>query len=599
MSKWHFIWILFLFLGIGSLDYHFRSSPSYPFNLDGVRAIYSGTIDEISYLSDGDRFKVKITSIQDSNHITSCSNLNFLVKTDGFVGSKGDKISFSATPHKFKIKKPGVDYEKKMIHQGIHYYANVQAANITKTGETKNLFRIFTDWRNNLIIILEKSKLERETSEFLISLLLGDKSFLSSDVKQALNSAGMAHVLALSGMHVAIILSLVLWVLFPLSLIGYHKTRQIIAILIIWIYVLLTGSSPSTIRAAIMASLVIGAYILERKNSALNALLAATLIILIAEPLALWNVGLQLSFLCVASIILYVNKLNPIERHTHPKLYGLTNLILITIITSVCTWVLVSYYFGSVPVSFLLSNTLLLPFLPLFVGSGLIYLFLLIIGIDWNILAKFLDFFNSIFIEGIEFLTWKGGAMINVQAPLISTLLWIFGILSIGYLLNIANKKYKIFGFTFSALTLLCSFLLILLSPGGNDSKIKFQHSFTKLEVHHSDNEDVTKLEFPRNGISKSKFRDLNILTIDNYIHKDSVKSLIPTELSKTHFLFVGSGADPRQIAELVNSSNYSKIILHTTMGKNKKAELLNLVNESELDKIYSLRENGSLEFDL
>ncbi|MCH5235738.1 MAG: ComEC/Rec2 family competence protein [Muribaculaceae bacterium] len=600
VSKYHSVWILLLFAGIGSIVYNFRCVPSVPFELDGKKATYFGIIDEVKYASDGDRFKVSVTSLHDKGgHPHQCTNLHFLVKTDGFLGSPGDKISFIATPKKFKSQKGSAEIDKRMAHQGLQYYANVKSKNISKTGEDTSLFFKFHNLKNKLIILLEKSSLNRDTSEFLISILLGDKSLLSSEVRSTLNSAGMAHILALSGTHIAIILSLLLWILFPFSLLGYHKTRKIIAITILWLFVVLTGGAPSTIRAAIMASFVIGAYILERRNTALNSLLAATLIILLIDPIAIWNVGLQLSFLCVASIIIFTNRLNPIEHHTHPKLYVACNVILITIITTLCTWALVSYYFGVIPVAFLLSNVVLLPFLPFFIACGILYLILLSAGIDWSILSKFLDYFNSLFIGSADLLSFGGEASITFRVPVMSAILWIAGIIGLGVVLNSQNRKNKKSAVLISTLTLVSSFLIIIIPSEEHTSKIRFQHSFTKMEIHHTNADKVTKYEFPRNSVSNIDFPDFQILAVDNIIHKDSIRQMQTLDISKPNYLIVGEGSDTNQIAELINNSGYSRIVLHSTIGKNKKAELFSLINESELNKIYSLGENGSLEFDL
>ena len=609
LSKYHFrayrisilhnIWIILLFLGIGSLDHTLRCCPETPFDLECRKSKFFGVVDEIKYLTDGDRLKIKIVSIQDSNHIYGCSNLNFLVKTDGYLASTGDKISFEVQPKKIGLHKERSDFEKQMIRQGINYYANVKASNITKEVEVFSLFKIFNDFRNKLIILLEKSSLKRETSEFIVSILLGDKTFLSSDVRQTLNSAGMAHVLALSGMHVAIILSIILWILFPLSLFGFHKSRKIIALGCIWIYVLVTGMSPSTVRAAIMATFVVGAYLLERKNSALNSLLAAILIILIWNPLSLWDVGLQLSFNCVASIIIFTNRLNPIEHHAHPITYKVVNIFLISIITIICTWTLVSYYFGTVPVLFLLSNMILVPFLPIFVAAGILYVFFLSFAIDIDILARLLDLFNNIFIEGTRFLSFSGNSTVSIKVPFLTNIFWIAGILCIAYILNTQTKRYKKSATVFSLLSIICAFIFIYIPTSEKTTKLTFIHSFTKLEAHHKYDNRTTKLEFPRKSISDIEHKDLKILAIDSRIHQDSLRSLIKKEIAGSHFLIVGAGAESNQIAELINVSNYTKIILHSSIGKNKKAELISLINESEIDKVYSLRENGSLEFDL
>ena len=88
------------------------------------------------------------------------------------------------------------------------------------------------------------------------------------------------------------------------------------------------------------------------KRNAGNALLAACLVILLMDPSAVYDVGLQLSFLSVASILLFVSQLNPINRHLHPRLHLITSSILVSLVATLSTWVLVSYYFKRIPILF-------------------------------------------------------------------------------------------------------------------------------------------------------------------------------------------------------------------------------------------------------
>lgn len=600
IHSFHTVWITILFCGIGALDYNLTAEPVIPFELEGKKFNFTGVIEDVKYLADGDRFKVKILSLSDSNLKYNCKNLSFLLKTDGFVGSKGDVISFQSKAKKFKKISPNLDYEKIMLHQGINYQGNALVSNIEKINVEKSFNTHISSFRNDLLVKLEKSSLNRPTSEFLISLLLGDKSLLSSDVKKTLTSAGLAHVLALSGMHVAIILSIILGLLFPLSLFGLHKERKLIAVGCIWIFVFITGAAPSTLRAAIMVSFLMGAYLLERKNSALNALLAATLFILIFNPLALWDIGFQLSFFCVASIILFAQKLNPIDRHVHPKTFKLANIILISLITSFSTWVLIAYYFHAVPLLFLPSNILLLPFLPIFVASGLIHLLLLYFGIDWSVLSKFLNLFYETFVGSANWLSSYGKSNIYINNVTIPTLfLWILGILSLAWFLNSSQKRYKKIAVGVSCTMLALSLIFIIPSSQQTSSSLKFHHNFSKIEATHAKNNMITKLEFPRNSISHSNFDSFHILAVDQYLIPDSIDNLKTSQNDVSKFLIIGAGADTHQIAQLINSSQYTRIILHPGVGKNKKAELFRLIDDANLDKIYSLGENGSLEFEL
>lgn len=593
ISNYHFLWILLLFCSIGSYDYLWSVKPYVDSNITQKKFFYEGVIEEAYTLANGDKFKVKVISMSDSSGKNIfCKNLNLLIKTNGYVGNKGDIITFPGKLNSFYTK----DYSERMRHQGINFYANIKAENINKIGETNTIYHFFDNFRNQLTINLEKSTLKRETKGFLISFLLGQRNYLSPDIKNSITSSGLAHVLALSGLHIGLLISIIFFFLFPLSLIGLHKTKKILVLIFIWIYVCMTGFSPTTVRAAIMATLLIGALILERKNSSLNSLLAAVFIIILFDPTSLWDIGLQLSFICVASIIVFTNKTNPVEQHIHPNLHKFINLTLVTIITTFCTWTLIAYYFKSVSLLFLPANIILLPILPFYFGLGLLYLVLITFGIDINILSKVLDLINSFFVKTVDLLSFSGYSSIPFEINTYTLLLWLMGILLIAFAFLVDSKKNRKILSILASFTLLISVGMIFTSTSSSKF-IRFQHSFTKLEIHIKDSNETQKFIFPRNNISKVDLGDIKILSIDQIIHRDSIISF--KNKINEDCLFVGPNADIKQIADLLETSDVSRIIFHSGVGKNKKEELFHLIEESKWDKTYFLRETGSLEFEL
>ena len=595
--KGHNLWVFLLFLSLGSLSFHFRCNPSISEEIEGRTLLFNGEISDIKYMADGDRFKVKIKTIRDTcdNKIT-CREFYMLLKTDGFLANKGDKIEFLTKPSKI-VANNGNHFSYISLHQGIYYYANARQSNIKIEGEATS-FRSWLDKGCDFLVArLEKSSLERPTIDFLSSILLGDKTFLSSEARETLSGAGMAHILALSGMHVAIIYFIIIWLLFPLSLMGHPRFRRIAAILFIWAFVLLTGSSPSTVRAAIMVTLVAGAFLLERKNSAMNSLFFAVLLILIINPFSLWDIGLQLSFLCVFAIIAFANRLNPIDHKAHPMTFKIIGAVLVTLSTSIFTWMLTAYYFSRVPLIFLPANLLLLPVLPFFVGGGLLYLTLLCLGLDFHLLAKGLDFFNHYFGETVKLFSLHGEGTIMFSPGILSVCGWTVGLSLLAWALHTKPERLKKFIYAGSSL-MIGSTLLILFftSETPEESSLIFKHSLTKIEVTHKSNSSYDTLNFPRNSISQHFSTGLHILAIDAKVTEEGIEALKSSEEECRRFLIVGPRSDFSQIAEIIHCNDFSKVVLHPGIGKNKKAELFDLLDENQWDKVYSLRDNGTLE---
>lgn len=594
-QSWHNLWIILLFTGIGAADYVFNKPQEINSKLLELPLECEGNIEEIRYSTNGDRFIVSLDKISGKNLGTiEPKNVKVLLNTDGFVGTKGDVIRFKGILRKIISDNLGTIHYSYLIRQGISLFSNIKYSNIEIIGRDKNIGTFFAGLKDNLIISIENSSLQRDTAEFLISILLGDKSLLSMETRQTLTSAGMAHILALSGMHVAIILSIVLTLLFPLSLQGHHNIRRILAICIIWIYVIFTGCYPSTVRAALMATFLITAILLERKNSALNALFASVFIILAANPYYLWDTGLQLSFICVASILLFTSKFNPIDRHKHPATFKIVNIILISIITTACTWTLVSHYFGFVPLMFLPSNFLLLPLLPFFVATGLFYIVMLSLGVDLHLMATLLDKFQLFFIGGADILSFPDN--LQMSLPSLSVILWLAGILILVYTIHCYKQSHKYISLILAGVTFFFSVYFPFLHKESDNTKIRFVHNFSQLEVHLINSGSNSPIIFPRNTIAKAKAKGQNIISIDCKLSKNPISFENEILSTEKNILFIGANADLKQISELINSSIFHKVILHTGIGKNQKEELMSYVEEEHWDKIQSLRDLGTLE---
>ena len=138
-----------------------------------------------------------------------------------------------------------------------------------------------------------------DSAAFLAAILTGDSTMLSQHGKDALSEAGLYHLLAVSGMHCGYLLAL------AVLLIGRHRQRllAIVAIGMLVFYVLLTGGSPSVLRACVMLAFVLMAPVFRRESDGLTSLSAALFLILLANPFSAASLSLQLSFGAMAGIL--------------------------------------------------------------------------------------------------------------------------------------------------------------------------------------------------------------------------------------------------------------------------------------------------------
>lgn len=244
---------------------------------------------------------------------------------------------------------------------------------------------------NTLSAMIERTSLTPETRGLLLALIAGEGDAVDAGFRSAMADSGLAHMLALSGMHVAIVAAFVLALLWPLKLWGLWKLRMAIAVAVVWFFVVASGMADSTLRAAIMFTAGVAAYLTERHRNVAEALMAAAFIILLISPDSVMNAGFQLSFLCVAALIAFVEPLNLIDRRTHPMLYKFVAILLVPMVATAASWVLIGYYFGRVPLAFLPLNVVAVPLLPFYVGLAIAFILLSATGIHVDWMARLLD----------------------------------------------------------------------------------------------------------------------------------------------------------------------------------------------------------------
>ncbi len=211
-----------------------------------------------------------------------------------------------------------------------------------------------------------------KTKGLIQAMLLGDEVNLDEDLRQSYAETGIIHIIAISGGNVSIffvVISALLWWL-------RHKKhlwiKYAVALPLVWFYVVMAGAPPSAVRAAIMFSLLAVSVMLQKNGNGLNQLLATAFLLLCAQPVWLFSVGFQLSFVAVLSLILFYK---PIYKWVSPvnkigKL--LWGTVAASIAAEILTAPLVVYYFHMFPLLFLVANAFAYLFMGLVLVAGMI-----------------------------------------------------------------------------------------------------------------------------------------------------------------------------------------------------------------------------------
>lgn len=197
-----------------------------------------------------------------------------------------------------------------------------------------------------------------DTSAFMQALLLGDKSLLYEDegLHLAMTRAGFMHIVAVSGLHVAFLVGLLRLVL------GSGRRSALLCLALIWLFVFITGASPSAVRAGFMQSFLLLAPLLRRENDPPTSLSLALALILLQNPFAAASISLQLSFAAVAGIFCFSGRIYSFLISVLPKLaegrlgrYAAANTAT-SLGVMVFTTPLTAVHFGYIPVLAILSN---------------------------------------------------------------------------------------------------------------------------------------------------------------------------------------------------------------------------------------------------
>lgn len=253
--------------------------------------------------------------------------------------------------------------------------------------------------RNRLLRSLRESSLETEHLAVAAAVTLGDRSMLTTSTRDLYTAAGASHLLALSGLHLGIIVGVFVTLLS--SRLVRSRWRWPLALLVvsfIWCYAVVAGLPPSLVRAALMTSLVVLLSCVHRRRQRGNVLLVTVFLMLLARPVYLFDVGAQLSCLAVAGILLfnqpfirwcYQSRLRfVLFRLDRYYLLWPFKLLVVSVCAQLLTWPLVLFYFHQYPLYGVLFSVVLVPLTTLLVYGVMM---VMLVGLVWPAGAAWLS----------------------------------------------------------------------------------------------------------------------------------------------------------------------------------------------------------------
>mgnify|MGYP005851998259 CR=1 FL=1 len=308
---------------------------------------------------------------------------------------------------------PGAfDYQTFLKRQGIFGAVHTGADKITMVSEEKSfvfirLIQALENTRNRFHHFVMTHLDHQDSAHVLAALVTGIKQQMPAQIKDVFARSGASHLLAISGLHLGI-LSVIFfcffyWILscFPQLLISAkaRKAAGILALVPLGLYAVFCGFSPSTQRAFIMISMFMFSFSGEKQSHPVNTLAGAGILILLADPGALFSISFQLSFTAVLFIISGLGIAGKYQKPAVPKILKYpASICLVTVLAGIGTFPLIARYFNMISMVQLPANLLLVPLigfvcLPLGLVSLLAWpLFPGVSGVLLTMAAKLVSF---------------------------------------------------------------------------------------------------------------------------------------------------------------------------------------------------------------
>ena len=282
------------------------------------------------------------------------------------------------------------NYKKYLQNHQIHHQIQINHSQYFKLqNNSKTLKGIAAKIRKKINSSLKENGFKNNELAVINALLLGQRNTLSSDLLESYVNAGAIHILAVSGLHIGIILLMLSFIVKPLH---YFKNGKLWASLFIvsflWLYAILAGLSPSVVRAVTMfTALTIGMY-LNRATNVYNNLIISMFFLLLFNPYYLFEIGFQLSYLAVFSIVWLQPKLVNIWKPKWWILNKLWQLFTVSLAAQVGVFPLSLFYFHQFPGLFFISNLVIIPFLGIILIVGFVLIFAALANILPQILGN-------------------------------------------------------------------------------------------------------------------------------------------------------------------------------------------------------------------
>ena len=310
--------------------------------------------------------------------------LPFTISIDDIYVSKTKlkPLNLPLNPHQF-------NYKKYLNKKNIYNQLSISKTNFLKIDSTKHSLVGYASFLREMINKkLKTYHFSKDELAILNALLLGQRQDISKDIYKSYTKAGAIHILAVSGLHVGIILMLLHYLFRPLDYLNNGKVIKTITIVfLLWCYAFIAGLSPSVVRAVSMFTVFAIAMNLKRPTNIYNTVAISILFLLLFKPSLLFDVGFQMSYLAVLAIVTVEPMLNKLWKPKFKVLSFFWKTLTVTLAAQIGVVPISLFYFHQFPGLFFLSNLVIIPCLGIILGFGILVIVFALLNLLPNVIA--------------------------------------------------------------------------------------------------------------------------------------------------------------------------------------------------------------------
>lgn len=490
-----------------NLHYPLNHTNHYSQNLPDEKVTIIGTVSEILKPNPySHKYYLELKSIN-SKAIKGKVLVNFSKKNTEEPLEVGKKVlAYCQLKSLIKPNNPNqFDYANYLEKKDVFHQIYLENQNFRVIGLEKNTTYNINQIRIGIISALEQNKMDTESLSILKALLLGQRQDLEQTTIQEYSMAGAIHILAISGLHIGILLFFFKTILSPLNRFKNGKIIQLIVLIfLLWFYAVVAGMSPSVVRAVTMFSFVgIGLY-LRRHTSIYNTLACSILIILLFKPNFLFDVGFQLSYSAVFAIVSIQPLFTKLWKPENKIVGYFYDILTVSFAAQIGVLPLSIYYFHQFPGLFFLTNLVIIPMLTMILIGGIIAILFSFFGwipiIITEILSRLILFMNG-------YVSWIASFENFVLKDIPFNFYLLFGTFLLSISCYLWFKKTSAKRLQFALFSLLV-----------------FQLCYVGSKYYHIQSDEIIIFQYPkRTIIAEKRNNKIRLMTTDTLINNNYV----------------------------------------------------------------------------